>query len=417
MVLPTAVAALTAWLLMRRASAEAPRAEGHREVLSFKRFLRAFKRRIAGLKPASAADSLRRAFKEPRQTAARVAERVFSLRTGLIVLVIIILVIVPFTFASAMWAVGAALIVGYWLASRNTPISPWKMAAIAVLAAAVVSLGRQLDQPVQLLHASATLAGGEVVDGVFVASKDGTVYIGNTETHEIEAVSKDDIARLRLGPPEERAPNASLLSQLIGGDRFAATPLEIWCNGERYSVWRIGDLCQTQPFLTGTARRPLDTTKRLPTGETLSFAPVRVFCPDEAHEGCRGWLRLRSVDSYDPGPYGNPVPKEFGPVRLAYKGSPDVIGPGQAGEHCVPISSGQRGALREVPPEGKSVPPQPVPFIAIISKDFAGKAELSRFDYSLWIERKHLPLQVDVTECADRAAASARKAARASREP
>jgi hypothetical protein len=418
MVLPTAAAALTAWLLMRRTPPPSPRHNGdRRRELSLKQRLRTLRDRIAGLRPAVALNSAKRGFKDRKQIVARVRARVFSLGTGLIVVILIILVMVPFTFASAMWAVGAALIVGYWRASRNTPISVWKMAAVAVLAAAVVSLGRQLDQPVQLLHASATLSGGHVIEGVFVASKDGTVYIGNMETHEIEAVSQDDITRLRLGPPEERAPNASLLSQFIGGDKFAATPLEIWCNGERYSVWRLGDLCQTQPVLTGPTRRPLDTTKRLATGGTLSFAPVRVFCPDEAHEGCRGWLRLRTVDSYDPGPYGNPVPKEFGPVRLAYRRSPDVIGPGQAGEHCVPISAGERGALREVIPAGKSSPPQPVPFVAIISKDVAGRAELSTSDYSLWIERKGLPLQVNVTECSDRAEADARRSARTSRKP
>ena len=83
--------------------------------------------------------------------------------------------IVPWSFASATWPIGLALLLGVWLWRRrrfqDATADPdlaaadmarerrrlaRYMAAAAVVAAAVVSIGRQLDEPVQLLNASVT---------------------------------------------------------------------------------------------------------------------------------------------------------------------------------------------------------------------------------------------------------------------
>ena len=393
MVVPALAAGTLAWLLMRRGR-QAGGATGARSAEREQR-----RRRPRWSDVGALARAVAQRVKRPRTLGSELWSGLRSPWAAVVAVIVLVLVLVPFTFASAMWAVGAALVLGAWVLLRDRHGAAVAMALVAVAAAGVVSLGRQLDQPVQLLQATARMADGSQVRGVYVASDGSVVYIGDTEAHAIDAISRDHIAKLSLGPPVERAPGASLLSRFLGGDRFAVTPLEWWCNGERYALFEVGDLCQTQPSLAGPQQRPLDTTQTRVRGRSQSFAPVRVSCPAEADEGCRGWLRLETVDRYDPGPYGTPVPKRFGPVALSHRDSPGVIAPGRAEEHCVPIDSGARGTLRSIAPEGRGAPPQPVPFRAVISKDEAGRSVLTSSTYTLWIDKAGLPLPTHVTAC------------------
>ena len=308
-------------------------------------------------------------------------------RLGLIVggavLLVIFAFMLPATWASLSWLAAAVLVIGFRLRQVRKPrgnLDPrLTLAVVAVVAAGIVSLARQLDQPVQLLSARVTLDSGPPRTGVLVADNGDDVFIGDTVEHTIVGLPRSHVTSVTAGPPEERAPAPSLLARLLGGNDYAITPFEWWCNGERYTWGELGDLCRTQLVLVD-ASRVLD-------GARPSYAPVKVRCPPRATEGCIGSLRLVSRKLWRGGPASIPKHVVIGPVALhtaeARRG--DMIPPGKTGYVCPQVPASTRGLLRNVAAEGDDKPTPTVEFQLIVTSDAAGHDVVRRTNYALTI--------------------------------
>jgi hypothetical protein len=313
-----------------------------------------------------------------------------------VLLIVVLALMLPASWASLGWAAAAGTII--WFRVRQLRRPPGRldprlaMALVAVAAAGLVSLARQLDQPVQLLSAHVEFDDGTVRSGVFVSTTSDDVFIGDTVAHTIVALPRSRVATVTTGPPEERAPHRSLLSSILGANDFAITPFRWWCNGESYSWSELGDLCRTQLQLLGPSR-VLD-------GSRPSYAPVKVRCPVRATEGCRGSLRLISRKHYRGGPASIPKHVTIGPVPLhtADAKAGDTIPPGKTGYVCPRVPASTRGLLRNTAAVGDDKPTPTVEFQLIVSSDLAGNDVVRRTNYALTIPppgEDFRPLQSD----------------------
>jgi hypothetical protein len=327
----------------------------------------------------------------------RMSKRRLALATAGVVLIGALALMLPASWASLGWLAAAAMIVVFRVRQLRRPpgrLDPrLAMALVAVAGAGLVSLARQLDQPVQLLSAQVELDSGKVRSGVFVGTTGDDVFIGDTVAHTIVALPRSHVSAVIAGPPEERAPHRSLLSALLGGDDFAITPFGWWCNGESYSWGQLGDLCRTQLQL-------LDPSRVL-DGSHPSYAPVKVRCPLRASEGCRGSLRLVSRKLYQGGPASVPKHVVIGPLPLHTadaRAGGDTIPPGKTGYVCPRVPASTRGLLRNVAAVGDDKPTPTVEFQLVVSSDQAGKDVVRRTNYALTIPppgERFKPLQSD----------------------
>ena len=330
----------------------------------------------------------------------RVREVSMRHRVGVALLAALLLVLelgLPATWASLGWAAAAAMVIGVRLHQIRHPERHPKprltMALVAVAAAGLVSLARQLDQPVQLLSADVALDDGSSRGGVFVSASGDDVFLGDTAMHKIVALPRTHVTSVTVGPPAERAPRPSLLSQILGSNDFSITPFEWWCNGERYSWGELGALCRTQLQLID-ASRVLDD-------EHPSYAPVKVRCPPRATEGCRGSLRLVSRKVYRSGPASLPKHVTIGPVPLhtADVKAGDTIPPGKTGYVCPQVSGNTRGLLRNVAADGDDQPTPTVQFQLIVSSDAAGNDVVRRTNYALTIPPPGEAIRPNQSDC------------------
>ena len=295
-----------------------------------------------------------------------------ALRIGL-VLVAILFLSLPMSWASLTW-LGLGLVILYWWRGfgieRRTPgrsPSPWRLAAVAVLAAAIISLGRQIDEPVQLLSVEVKLDRRPIpVKGTFVSVDANALYVGDTEENKIEGFRRADVRSVALGPPLERAPNRSILSALLSDDRWAITPLRWWCNGERYSWFELGRLCRTQPAPLAQ-RRALD----------VRWIPVRIRCPREARERCEGHLRLSTVRTYSRALGPEAVPQHVSFPRRGSRPVAFTLPAGRTREFCVETKPDERALLRAVP-DGLDEAEQPVRLQVVLSGDTRGDSVLTK---------------------------------------
>lgn len=300
-------------------------------------------------------------------------------RWWLPVLVIVLVgLVVPWSFASASWPIAIGLVVGVWYwrirsLDREDPGARARftraITVTAVVAAAIVSIGRQLDEPVQLLHATVTpkAEGAAAIDGVYVNASGDQVYVGRPNEGTIVAVPRSEVRDVAVGPPDDRAPSPSLLSLAIPGDlRFSARPLEVWCNGVKYHWDESRSVCRSHPtlFWKETESAHIRDFQRL-------GMPVRVWCPGEAERACSGWVILRSRDRFRFGPAGVPRPILPPPV-------PFSVDTSRPTEVCVSVTDGQFGLMRERSGE------TPLEFEAIVARDPEGETEYDRGDY--WIK-------------------------------
>jgi hypothetical protein len=312
-------------------------------------------------------------------------------------LIVVLALMLPASWASLGWAAAAAIIIGFRVHQLRRPLGRFDprlaMALVAVVAAGLVSLARQLDQPVQLLSAHVDLDSGTVRSGVFVSATGDDVFIGDTVAHTIVALPRSHVAAVTAGPPEERAPHPSLLSAILGGNDFAITPFGWWCNGESYSWGRLGDLCRTQLQL-------LDASRFL-DGSHPSYAPVKVRCPLRATDGCRGSLRLISRKLYRGGPASIPKHVTIGPVPLhtADVRAGDTIPPGKTGYVCPRVPASTRGLLRNLPAVGDDKPTPTVQFQLVVSSDLAGNDIVRRTNYALTIPPPSEPFRLLQSDC------------------
>jgi hypothetical protein len=300
-------------------------------------------------------------------------------RWWLPVLVIVLVgLVVPWSFASASWPIAIGLVLGVWYwrirsLDRDDPRARARftraLTFTAVVAAAIVSIGRQLDEPVQLLHATVTskAEGAPTIDGVYVNASGDQVYVGRPGAGTIVAVPRSEVRDVAVGPPDERAPSPSLLSRAIPGElRFSARPLEVWCNGVKYHWDESHSVCRSHPtlFWKKTEGEHIRDFQRL-------GMPVRVWCPGEAQRACTGYVILRSRDRYRFGPDG--VPRQILPPPVPF--SVDTSRPTEV---CVSVTDGQFRFMREEAGE------TPIGFEAIVARDAEGETEYDRGDY--WIK-------------------------------
>ena len=286
--------------------------------------------------------------------------------------------VVPWSYASASWPLAIALLLVVWRwkvrpLKGNDPVARRRAVQIititAVVAAAIVSIGRQLDEPVQLLHATLTpkTKGAVPIDGVYVNASGDTVYLGRSGEGTIVAVPRDEVSGVALGPPEDRAPSPSLLSRIIPGDvRFAVRPLEVWCNGEKYHWGESHAVCRANPTLFW---KPTET-EHIRDFQRLGM-PVRVWCPGEARRPCSGWILLKSRKNYRFGPAGVPRPIVSAPV-------PFSVEPSRPTEVCVGVTDGQFDLMR------KRWGETPVGFDAVVARDRDGNTVFDRGIY--WVK-------------------------------
>lgn len=268
------------------------------------------------------------------------------------------------------------------------------MAAAAVVAAAVVSIGRQLDEPVQLLHATVTFKDKTpAVEGAYLNSTSDVVYIGNPTAGTIDVIPRDDVRQVAVGPPEERAPSPSLLSRILPGERrFSVRPLEFWCDGERYGWFEADSVCETQPFvrwLTEDHHRDMDRLGM----------PIAVHCPRELGEVCRGWVQFRSEKDYLHGRAGIPRPVVPDPVRFAVGGT-------KTREFCATLTEGEldllsdrsgttaasaeRPRAEDAAEDEEPDEPGIARFSVALTDDAEGETVLSTSDYGLLVERARM---------------------------
>jgi hypothetical protein len=301
--------------------------------------------------------------------------------------------VVPWSFASVSWPIALGLLLGVWYwRIRNTDRSDRaqrrrfarSIAITAVIAAAIVSIGRQLDEPVQLLHATVTLKAknSAPVEGVYVNASGDQVYLGNPGAGTIVAVPRSEISELAVGPPDDRAPSPSLLSRLIPGDeRFSARPLEFWCNGEKYHWDESHAVCRSHPTLywKPTEGEHIRDFQRL-------GLPLRVKCPPDARRVCQGWVILRSRKNYARSEFGVPRPVLPAPVRF-------VADVSQLAEVCLTITDGEFGLLRGEAGE------TPVEFEAIVARDPEGETVFDRGEYWLKVGTRVETRPVNTSDC------------------
>ena len=381
-----------------------------------------------------------------------------TLKTALAILALAFALMLPFSFASATWVLAAVLVLGYlryerrpagveptrersrpdehprraperdaaggriavararlaaaseWWRERLARLrpllplqrrelrvaSPLVATVLVVAVAAVVSLGRQFDQPVQLLDSTVRLQDrGQAINGVWISSDSDEVFVGVGD--EIKAIPRSTVRDVTLGPPRERAPSPSILSRALGGNRYAITPFDWWCNGERYSWGEVGDLCRTQIEVVHAPGQPVQRPDL--AGDAV---PVKLHCPEIAKRPCRGFLRLSSRNRYRLGPAALPKPVTFR-SRVRPVGAADTneagIAPGQSKVVCVPVDQGQRGLLRNTPPIEDPMAlavgfgKRPLPFDLTVSADEQGRNVVRSERYFINVTRPGQPIE------------------------
>ena len=314
------------------------------------------------------------------------------------VLIVAVTLVVPWSFASASWPIALGLIVGVWwvwqhgMLPATTPSDQRHLVALfavtAVLAAAIVSIGRQLDEPVQLLHATVTLKeeGATPVEGVYLNAGGDQVYVGDTGTGTIVGIPRGDVRHVAVGPPDDRAPSPSLISRAIPGDaRFSVRPFEVWCDGIRYRWTEGSAVCRSQPeiFWKDTESEHIRDYQRL-------GLPFRVWCPPQALRPCSGFVILRSRRGYRFGPAGVPRPVVPEPV-------PFLVEPARPGEVCLTVTAGQFGLMRGEARE------KPVGFDAVVARDREGETVYDHGDYWVQVGPKRVETRpLEASDCEPR---------------
>jgi hypothetical protein len=272
---------------------------------------------------------------------------------------LVLALVVPLSFGSFAWpaaAVGLALVWAFVLPKHREQDGwglVWRAGVAAMLAAALVSIARQLDHPVRLPSATLTFADKHApVTGVLVSASPGEVVLGFPDKKTLQSYPRDGVQVLDIGPAlDRRSPPASLLSQLLGDDAWAATPLELWCGGERYAWGHVGDLCQTQP------------TVRVRTAEFFQHAVrVQVRCPGAADEGCSGFFTLTTQDDFAIDNQSRAAPLRLGRTVFQVPSDSWV-------KVAIPINDLERRCL--------DAAGQPVALRALLSTDQAGQGSLN----------------------------------------
>jgi hypothetical protein len=334
MVLPALVGGVLAIALVAFSRASElngfPRAQIRRLVDRVRRRLRRLSGK--GAKPnggparePAAAGSLSRRFQPPQHAGSPTThrhagnqDRRHKWLTGIGVVVLLVFLL-PFSVGGMAW-LSVVLVIIYWwrgfgfTARPSRDVSEIRLAIVVIAVAAIISLGRQFDEPVQLLEATVEFpqtAKQPVppVDGVLVSADDKVIYLGDREDGVIRALRREDVSRLVLGPPIEYAPPHSILSRVLGGgDRWSVTPVGLWCDGLRYNWLHLGDRCKGTPTAVLRPDQPAyhivaddqGDAKNEHRKKPAGVVTIWIRCPKEAPHNCDGYARLSTVKEYGP---------------------------------------------------------------------------------------------------------------------
>jgi hypothetical protein len=299
----------------------------------------------------------------------------------LVVTVLGLVLVVPAAPGAYAWPVAALALWYVWVRGLATPTGNlsrrlvWRAAVAAMLAAALISIARQLDHPVKLPSATVTLAGAGEVTGVLVSVGHDDVVVGLPEERRLASYPRRDVESIAIGSAlDRRAPARSLLSKVLGGDAWAATPLEVWCGGESYSWIDVDDLCKTQPTVVEGGNDYRDDRLR-----------VSVECPRRADDGCSGFLTVTTRDTFRVDDLARAQPLEIG--RVAFR-----IKSGETLPVAMPVSGTLERCLRTVR--------QPLHLRAVLSSDRAALGPLNdRLDQRIAVRFDHVLEGAEPRDC------------------
>jgi hypothetical protein len=320
----------------------------------------------------------------------------------LVLLALAAVLVVPFSPGALAWPIGMALVLGSWLHERGEsirrparPFPVWRVAAVAVVAAAGISIARQTDRPVQLpvvqvtvsdlatippnvfadsLRKAAPPSRSATVTGVLVAMTTGELAVGDPTTQSIAAIPRKATSSIAVGPSVDRAsPPRSLASHLIGGSAWAVTPLEFWCGNARYTWTHIDKLCKGRPVIGKADRSAVSA----PGG----VKGLAVTCPEDAPDVCRGYLLVTTKDAFPGTDRSVKAPLSMPPTWFS-------VTPDSTGE--VKLSVDQAKLWAQVGPRG----PLSQARVAVelrIAQDPAGKTVLYEGDGWVTVKRPAKP--------------------------
>lgn len=228
--------------------------------------------------------------------------------------------VLPFSPGAFVWPVVVLAIIVYWrrlwISSREEgeqrpKPSLLRIAAVAIIASAVVSVARQIDPTLQSPSVAVYLSAernpgtgvlpetlvparrGGLVRGILITASDDAVAVGDPKARTISTYPRSRVVAMSIGPPlVPRTPPASLMSLLLFRDAWAWTPLKLWCEGDSYGWNRLGSACRARPAVSPGSLR----------AERGVVNGVRLVCPRAADEACRGFVRLETATArFDPG--------------------------------------------------------------------------------------------------------------------
>jgi hypothetical protein len=296
--------------------------------------------------------------------------------------------VVPFSPGALAWPACMAGVLGYWLRLRTDairdptrPVPVWRVAAVAVLAAAGISIARQTDPPVQLPVVQLTVADASkippnvfatsvrsspapkattTVSGVLVAMTADSIAVGDPVAHAIASIPREAAASIAVGQSVDRSsPPQSLLSKVVTPrTAWAVTPLEFWCGNERYGWKRVYKLCSGRPRIAQDGASAVST----PGG----LVGLRVDCPADAPDVCTGFLHVTTKDSF-----ASPDRRLKTPVAMP----PAAFSVAQNSVGEVKVSVDQAKLWAQVAPAGTTIAVE-----LRISLDAAGKTVVAKGD-------------------------------------
>ncbi len=317
--------------------------------------------------------------------------RVFRVasRVAAVIAIMLLVLALPFSGGGLAWLTAPLLLVYWWRGFGFAPrdrrdVSEFRLAALVIAVAAFITLARQFDDPVHLLRAKVEFVrttGMKPLEGVFVSADSQGISVGDRGAKTIRTVRRADVASLALGPPVEYAPNASLLSGIVGGGEWSLVPFAVkgmWCDGVRYPWTKLGDLCQGSPRVEPSAARHGFTVTPTRNGDGVINAIVR--CPAESPADCEGYARLTTVAAYGRqalGPLALPRTIPLPPLRES--AAPFTVERRRAWPPvAIPVRRIDWETLHSKPVRDRGLVIQPVPMWIELSADPRGEAVFSR---------------------------------------
>ena len=334
---------------------------------------------------------------EPEPAKAKVASRPQSRRVKRtwwigVAIVLALVLVLPFSAGGLVWLTVVFVII-YWgrgfgfEARPSSEVSQVRLAMVVISVAAIISLGRQFDDPVQLLEARVEFPAAAKqlpIDGVLVSEDESVVYIGDREDGLVRSVKRADVAKLTMGPPIEYAPIPSIMSRVVGGGRWSVTPVGLWCDGIRYGWLHLGDRCQGSPHPVLKPGQQTFFVARVAGGDEPGVINIWVRCPEEAPHNCKGYARLATVKEYGAPALGVLATNRRLPLPpLREDATPFSVEPGRTGAAVIPIRLNDWTTLATKAALGESAPLQLVRMQVTLSADPRGKSVFVRSEHNI----------------------------------